>query len=363
MKSKLLNRIAVAVLVLLALVVVARLLVIKVLPGQTAVVNREYTSGFEEKDYGPGYHLALGPFHTWTVFDTTVQTLHMKRTPEPETRSQGSTNAVELKSSDGADVRLDVTIKFRIQPGQAHKVYQEIGLGQTFRSGYKKFVRDRADNVLRRALGSINTQQFYDPNRRQEVQDRMEKELRAALDELRVQLVAILIRDITFQAQFEEQIKNKALAEQEIELNIARTRAVEARGITQRIQSETLAEVQIIEQEREKDIATLRAENDRKVAAIQADFEKVVVETRSDADLYAARKNAEGSLLVAEAKAKGEALRRSAVAGTGGQTLVALEMAKNLTLGDITVSTQLVNPLDIQRMLELFGVGEGGGGR
>ena len=39
--------------------------------------------------------------------------------------------------------------------------------------------------------------------------------------------------------------------------------------------------------------------------------------------------------------------------------LVALEIAKNLKLGDMTISTQATNPLDIEAMLARLGIAAG----
>lgn len=350
---KFLNRISAAILIIGALILLARCSVIRVPPGSVGVVNREWTSGFEEKDYPPGYHLDVGPFHNWTVFDTTVQTLHMNN--ERHDFDEG-TSSIEGKSADGATVTLDVSIKYRIKPSEAWKVMKTVGGNQTMAGGYKKLVQDRSNKVLFDAIGDIRTQEFYDPEKREAVQVQMEQALTQELDTIHVELIAVLLRDVRFQASLENQIKIQALAGQKEELNKAETLAEDFKGRTRKIQAQTAAEVRVIDQEREKQLTTMTAENDRKVAAITADFQKRVVEIQSDADLYAAQKEAEATKLLKEAEAQGQTLRREAVATSGGNALVALELASNLNFGDMTVSTQAVNPLDVAEILRLLGL-------
>lgn len=348
---RLLNAASILVFVAVALGVMARMAVIKIRPGHVGVVNQEWTGGFVEQDFGPGYHLDLGPFHTWTVFDTTVQTLHMKRLQPGEE----GTAPLQVKSADGATVTMDVSIKYRIRDGSVWRVMKQQGPGQTLASGYKAKVRDRALDVLVKSLGSLNTEDFYRPDKRAALNETMEKSLEAELSNLHVDLIAILIRDLHFQESFEANIKKKALAEEEIRLNQAQELAEAAKGRTRKITEETIGKVGVIQQEKEKELATMKAENDRKIAAIRADFEKKVTEVKSDADLYAAGKEAEGIRLLKEAEADGQKLKREALAAAGGRVYVALELVRNLELGDMLVSTQLIDPLDIDAMMRRLG--------
>jgi len=60
-------------------------------------------------------------------------------------------------------------------------------------------------------------------------------------------------------------------------------------------------------------------------------------------------------LLIARAKAEGERLRRKAMTGTGGDLIVALEAARNINLDDVIVSTQDIDLLDIEKMINKLG--------
>ncbi len=348
-----LRYVSAGIIVLAVLALGLRFLVIKIEPGEIGVVNAEWTSGLIEEDFGPGFHWSVGPLHTWTVFDGTVQTLHMHRDRDRAARNDDADveRALEVKSSDGATITIDVTLKYRIKPGKAWRLLKTFGSSV----GYKEKVRNTALDVLRISLGDLAAEEFYDPKNRAEVAAKMEGNLREQIDSLDVELVGILIRDLAFEERFEERIKRKTLASEEQQLNKAQTLAAEMAGKTNKIEAETGALVLVIDQERDKTLREMKAENDKTVAGITAEYRKSVQELQSDADLYAALKGAEATLLLKEAEAKGQAARRDAVGSPGGAVLVALELAKSLRLGDMSVSTQAVNPLDIDAMIERLG--------
>ena len=327
----------------------------KIEPGQAGILNKNWGGGLQEKDFTQGYYLALGGLYTWHVMDTTVQTLSMLR-PTPGKRTNrtnrtGVFGALKVKSSDGADVTLDITIKYRIQPGAAWKVLKMFGDGNL----YQTQVRTRANKTLQLGLGQLNTEQFFDPNYRKSTQSTMEDQLRPRLADMNVELVDILIRDVEFQKSFELKIKAKTLTKQNAELQIAMTKSAEARGNTNEIVAETAAKVIVIKQTLEKDMTEMRAKNDKEIQRITADFEKYVTVTRSEADLYAAQKEALGIKLLKDAEARGQALKRQALSTAGGSMLVALRTVEGLKFDTLSISTQLVNPLDLAEMMKRFG--------
>ena len=340
------------VVIALTIIAIAMLsLTIKIKPGEVGVVSAEWTVGLVEKDYGPGRHWDVGPMHTWTTFDTTVQTLHMNRDQEHATRGDPERPLV-VKSGDGATVTLDVTIKYQIQEGSVWKVFKEFGSGYR----YKQTVQNEAMKIMRGALGALTTEQFYDPVTRSKVAHAMETELRKQLELIHIKLITILIRDLEFDKQFEAQIQKKVISVQEAELNIALTKAAEARGRTKKIEADTEAKVLVIDQERDKKITELRAQNQKAIEQARSTYKKEVTQIKSDADLYAAQKDAEGIKVKREAEAEGQKLRREALIGPGGNMTVALEMARNVNFGALSISTQQTDPLDLDALLKRFGV-------
>lgn len=310
------------------------------------------SKGVAEQDYAAGWHRRLGPIDSWTLFDRTVQTLEMTR--DPERGSERGRDDVQVQSADGYAVSVDVTVKYRIMDGMAHRLYQDTGSGNK----YKTIVRNEAQQACMGHFGQMKTEDFYDPAEKREKADQVKALLTENLKDNFVHVVDILIRNVQFDPEYETKIRLKKLADQEVELNKSLASAEKMRGKTQVIEAETEKLVKIITKEKDAQLVTMQAETDRKIAAIEAEYEKYATEKRADADLIKAQKEAEGDLLVRKAEAEGERLRNLAMQGVGGETIVALEAAKNLNLSDVTISTINTDLLDVDAMATKLGVSE-----
>ncbi|MEA2012732.1 MAG: SPFH domain-containing protein [Verrucomicrobiota bacterium] len=316
---------------------------------RTRVYGIIFEKGIIKKDFGPGWHIKLGPFDSWKFFDTTVQTLEMTRDPVQGDRR--GRDDIQVQSSDGYTISVDVTVKYRIQEGKAHKVYVDTGSG----SGFKTIVRNESHKVCMNYFGEMKTEEFYDPAIRRVKTKEILKHLGTSLEDNSIEIIEVLIRNVEFDAEYEKQIQNKKLADQEVELNKSLARAETMSGKTQVIEAETRKKLKIIKQELNSEIITLRAETEKNCETIKAEAEKYATEKEADADLLAAEKEAKGNLLVKKAEAEGEKLRNKALAGDGGDIIVALEAAKNLNISEATFSTMNIDLFDINEMAEKLG--------
>jgi len=347
---------AISIVIVVAVVVIFLIFkytIIYVPVGMVGVRTQEYPIfgkiGVVQEDFKPGYHRDLGPIDSWEQFDRTVQTLEMTR--EPDQGSQYGRDDVRVQSADGYSVSVDVTVKYRIKDGQAHKVYQDTGGG----GKYKTVVRTETQQACIALFGQMKTEQFYDPAQRRLRAQEVKERLTESLEDNFVQVIDVLIRDVQFDPEYEKKIQLKKLADQEVQLNVSLAAAAEKRGLTQVIDAETARMVKVINEQKAAALVEMEAEADREIAKIKAEYEKYATQKRADADLTAAQKGAEGQLLVKTAEAEGERLRNEAMQGVGGGTIVALEAAKNLNLADITISTVDIDLLDIDNMATKLG--------
>ena len=141
----------------------------------------------------------------------------------------------------------------------------------------------------------------------------------------------------------------------DVVLNISKKLAAEKRGETHEIDAGTEAVAQQIEGEREGELLILHTINEDLIEETLAEANKYLVEKHAEADLYKKKMLAEGRLLVKKAEAEGEKLRREAMTGLGGNMIVALEAARNINLEDISISTQDIDLLNIDEMINKFG--------
>jgi len=325
--------------------------------GTVGVRTQEYAvfgkKGVVGKDFGPGWHRNLGPVDFWVLFDSTVQTLEMTR--DPKRGSAKGRDDIQVQSADGYAVSVDMTVKYRIMSGSAYKLYQDTGSGVK----YKTIVRNEAQEAAMGLFGQMKTEDFYNPQERRKKAQQVKKLLTESLTDNFTEVIDVLIRNVQFDPEYENKIRRKKLADQEVELNKSMARAAQMKGKTQVIEAETQKLVNIIRKEKEAELIRMQAETDREIARIKADYEKYATQKNADADLIAAEKGAKGQLLVKKSEAEGERLRNQAMRGVGGSTIVALEAARNLNLANVTVSTMNIDLLDIDGMATRLGVPEG----
>ncbi|MBS1258246.1 MAG: hypothetical protein MAG551_01299 [Candidatus Scalindua arabica] len=352
---KFLARYIVPISIVLAIIVIAvivRFLIIRVEIDQIGVktivwgINR----GVVQKDYNPGWHRYVRQIETWELYDATVQTFNFTRearTPDGKIESR----ELPIRTMDDYNVTVDIIVKFQIQRGKAHKIREEIGPGDR----YKGFLESDIREVSRNVLGKMTEKDLYNPDEKRRRAEEAKQLLASAFDSRHINIIDFLILDMRFDPQLERKIKNVKLAELDQVLNISKERAVNQRGITQTIDATTEALAEKIQSDKDGQIVSLNAEMVTKVTKILADANKFLIEKKAEGDLYKEERRAAGELLIARAKAEGERLRRKAMTGAGGDMIVALEAARNINLDDVVVSTQDIDLLDIEEMIDKLG--------
>lgn len=321
--------------------------------GTVAVRIQQYgvlgSKGVVNEDFGPGWHRDLGPLDSWVFFDGTVQTLEMTR--DPRRGSKRGRDDVQVQSADGYAVSVDVTVKYRIVPGKAHKLFQDTGSGNK----YKTIVRNEAQKACMGLFGQMKTEDFYSPRERRRRAGQVKVRLVESLENNFVEVIDVLIRNVQFDPEYEMKIRRKKLADQDVEVNKSEAEAARTRGKTQVIEADTIKLVSIIGEEEKADVVRMQADTDRRIARIQADYEKYATQKVADAELIKAQKESRGELLMKKSEAEGERLRNQALMGAGGRILVALEAARNLNLKEVTISTVDTDLLDIGKMADKLG--------
>ncbi len=334
-----------------------KLLTVDIPIGRVGVRIQQYgvlgKRGVVQTDFGPGWHRDLGPIDSWVTYDSTVQTLEMT-----QERGRGSSigqDDVKVQSVDGNKISLDVTVKYRIAEGMAHKLYADTGAG----TKYQTIVRNEAEDACMSRFGQMTTEEFYDPEQKRRRSKEVLDELVSSLEDNYIEVIDVLIRNVEFDPKYEAKIRSKKLADQEVELNKSMADAERMRGKTQVIEAETQKLIKIITKEKEAELIRMQAQTDLEIARIEAQYKKYSTEKTADADLVMSQKQAGGQRLVKEAEAEGERLRNEALTGEGGDIMVALEAARNLQLSEITVSTLDVDLLDVEGMAQKLGVPAG----
>jgi regulator of protease activity HflC (stomatin/prohibitin superfamily) len=316
------------------------------------------SQGVDPVDYEPGWHMDLGPLHRWVLYDRTVQTLEMTNARLEEAWKY-RTSPVKPRTSDGYALTVDVTVKYRIKPGEAHQLYERFGASA---DRYHQQVRQKAEGSIRDVFGDLRAEDFYNPFLKRDRAELARVQLQKDLDDSYLEIVAVLIRDVTFPSEYEQRILAKKIADQDKEVQKSKKLAKDAEIAADMVVAETEAQVGLVRRQLEAEKSRRKADVERRIAEILATAEAEAIETRADADLYRAKLRADALRLQKEAEAEGARLKNEALAGDGGRALVALEAVKNLELGRAEFPTSQVDFLDVDAMLRKLGMPIVGGG-
>ncbi|HHT9129422.1 MAG TPA: SPFH domain-containing protein [Candidatus Brocadiaceae bacterium] len=308
--------------------------------------------GIVQQDYGPGWHRAISGVDLWDLYDGTVQTLEFAK--EPLLMGHYERKDVAIRTADDYDVSVDMLVKFQIKAGEAWKLRQDIGVGER----YVIIVENEARDVARSILGKMVERDLYNPNEKRKRAEEFKGILTERLTPRHVNVIDVLILEMRFDPQLERKIKNIKLAELDNILNKSKALAAEQRGITQTIDADTEALAQKIGGDKERSITVLDAETTKRTIELLAEADKYLVQKKAEGDLYKQERKAEGNLLIKQSQAEGERLRREALAGLGGDIIVAMEAARNINLADVNVSSLDLNLLDVEDMATRLGVSD-----
>ncbi len=274
------------------------------------------SKGIEPRDFGPGWGWDFGPLHTWVVYDQTVQTLEMSDTRGPAERGKRRADAVRPLTKDGYAITVDVTVKYRIMAGKAHKLLERHGPNpEEFHAQVKRM----AEGTVRDIFGDLTAEDFYNPKIRRERAEEAKRQLGRGLADSFIEVIDVLVRDVTFPPSYEERILAKKIADQEVEVNRSKKAATAARLSAEKIVAETEAEVGKIEKQREAEKARRAALNEKEIAKILADAKAYATEVHARAELLMTQKIAAGEQLRKLAEAEGTKKKNQALGGPGGR--------------------------------------------
>ena len=278
------------------------------------------------------YFLLIG--QTMHRFPTDLQVLELTSHPDESRARNARVEApVEVNTSDGSKVVLDVTVLYRIEDPFA--VMQQAGAGRLFET---TAVIPKTIAALKKNLGEMVAEDFYNVKVRAQRGEKALAQVQAELKDKGIAVDHVLMRQYYYNSDYQQQIEEKKVQDQ-----LKFTRASEAEA------AKELAKKQEIE-------ATGRATVEIETQRGNAEVTKI----QAEADTYRRKRFAEADLLVQLANAQGVELENRAYQGGGSENLVGMRMAEVLE----GVDTVLVpsggkggmNPLDLNQALRLFDV-------
>jgi regulator of protease activity HflC (stomatin/prohibitin superfamily) len=286
--------------------------------------------------YFPGLHWVSPGTERMFLFPADVQLLNLTNDASERGKAEQTVRPpLNIQTSEGYTVTVDVSVAFRIE--DPYRVITVAGPGRLYE---ESLVFPRAEQILRKRLGELDAEQFYDVKlRTTRVQAALE-DLNAELLPSGVRVVQIFIRQYVYDPRYQQAIEQRKIQDQTVFKNQA-----------------------------EAELATATAERDRIAAvggaAVRVELARGAGEKKkleAEADLYTRTRHAAGELAVQLAEAEGTRLENEALRGIGAENLVGLKMA------DVLKGTRIIilpsdgesgtNPLDLKTALKRFDVKE-----
>ncbi|MFC1601138.1 SPFH domain-containing protein [Candidatus Sumerlaeota bacterium] len=341
MKS--LSRFLVFAVVVIIVLTISRFCVQKVAIDQVGVRTNQLRNAVEQKDLGPGFHWIIPGVHRLDLLDPTWHFLELS-----------DKDSLKLRGADQYLTEIEITVVYRVRPGQAHRILIDIGMGDAFEDRIKNMAFKQAWDVL----AELNTPEFYNAEKRAIQAEKVKTKMNDALVAAKwpLDIAAVLIRNIRFDETFEERLLKKQLLDQEKLLNVALTQYQEQLKETQLIERDTDYKVIAIGQELQREIVNLQAETKATIANIHATSRLEADTAIALADRYQREQVAKGELLKTQAQAEGDQAINKAYEGAGGQMYLVKKMIENIELGTIEINTNVTNPFDVEQLLNMLGV-------
>ena len=162
-------------------------------PGQRGVLFKKFSGGLDKDNvYTQGFQI-IAPWNTMYVYDV---------------REQIKEENMNVLSSDGLNIDIDVSVRFRPTQDKIGFLHEEIGT-----SYGNTIVTDLTRATVRRIIGRYTPEELYS-NKREEIEKGIQDALRESLAEKYIILESALLRRIDLPEQIKNAIQDKLKAKE-----------------------------------------------------------------------------------------------------------------------------------------------------
>lgn len=223
-------------------------------PQQVAVVVNTLNGQLDENPRRGGTHIVVPIVQQPFMYSVAQQSVTMDE-------AAGGEGPIVARTSDGQEVRLDVSVLYSVDPANANTLHL------TWQDRYpSQFVVPQTRGIVRDAVGGYEALEIY-AGGRESLSSSAAERLRTRLASAGLTLSDLIIRDITFSQQYADAIEQAQVAAQEAE---------RARLVVQQRQQE--AEQARAVAQGERDAAIARAEGEARSIVLRAEAEAQALE-------------------------------------------------------------------------------------
>jgi regulator of protease activity HflC (stomatin/prohibitin superfamily) len=218
----------------LLLIVSAGIIVVE--PQEVAVVFQT-VSGDLGTPRRAGTHVIIPLLQDATIYNVAQQEYTMAGV-SAEGRQVGD-DAVRARTNDGQEVRLDITVIYRINPDSVNSIHARWQNRYT-----NEFIRPSTVSTVQSVLSQFDAQQVYG-DERADIEQQIQQRVDVLMETQGLELQDLLIRDVTFTDEFANSIEQAQIAAQDAERARLRIQEFEAEADQARAQARGLADAEI----------------------------------------------------------------------------------------------------------------------
>jgi regulator of protease activity HflC (stomatin/prohibitin superfamily) len=212
--------------------------------GHVGVVFNVF-GGVQQEEVGEGVHVVVPVLQQVTLYDARQQEL---------TLAAATGDQISARSSEGLEIRVDVTVLYQIVGSEGARLHQDIG------TAYEEIrVRPEVRSQIRDGISEFNAANLIS-SERDDLQRLIEGNLARALARDNVRVLSVLLRDVSIPESITAAIEEKQAAEQQVAVEENRRR-----------QSEISAQRRVIEATGERDAEVARAEGEAEALRLRGE--------------------------------------------------------------------------------------------
>lgn len=202
-------------------------------------VRQSAASGVLDEDLGPGWHVRVPGVHKLILLPSSYFMLDFT------SDDKGEQKPLVIRTKDNNTVDLDVSVPIRIKPGEAHALVASGNHVQDpdGRYRYMRLAEETATSVLREEMAVLDSVGFYSTDRRLEASEAALKMLNKQLAPMHLEAQAVLVREVRFRADYEKQLQQIQLNEQNKLLDAASQKLANVQQSLDNYQQGTNAQV------------------------------------------------------------------------------------------------------------------------
>ena len=269
----------------------------------------------------------------WTKFDVSTQSLVMSA--QATSKHGGRKDDLRFKTKDGNDIETDVTVRWRIDPSKAVRIWELAAPSTQLLED--RLIRPQARAYVRDVLNRLDSEEYYNPDLRFRAASDATRILGAHLGPYGVIVEQVILGNFAFKPDYQKLINQRKEAEKQAE----------------KLEAEILATLESNQANLQQKIAELTEQLTR----AEGEFEQA----KRAADAYLGRREQEAQAVVAEKNAVSEGIRRerAALNGSAGDAYVSLQLIDALQKKEIRQIPKMPNGnviIDGNKLLQQLGM-------